>query len=187
MIQHLLLFPIKAVLWVIQNHDIPGTSQHYIWHPISNILYSLNCCYSSVVYKMVFPIDDFHFLFHRKKKFSAVNGASCVLPNLLYTTKSNLYLANFLPTVVSGPELYILLMFHMPNLMSVSLLVSYQRISPRPRLCEMCCNIASFYGGDLLANRPTPKLEDHPLPAVRNCSLSIFAATLHIRRPFLHL
>jgi hypothetical protein len=40
-----------------------------------------------------------------------------------------------------------------------------------------------FYGEELLAPRPTPNLEDHPLSAVRDC---IFAATLHIRRPFLH-
>jgi hypothetical protein len=38
----------------------------------------------------------------------------------------------------------------------------------------------------LLAPRPTPKLEDHPLSAVRDCLFNVFAATLHIRRPFLH-
>jgi len=32
----------------------------------------------------------------------------------------------------------------------------------------------------LLAPRPTHKLEDHPLSAVRNCLFSIFAASLHI-------
>ena len=30
------------------------------------------------------------------------------------------------------------------------------------------------------APRPTPKLEDHPLSAVRDCLFNIFAATLHI-------
>jgi hypothetical protein len=60
---------------------------------------------------------------------------------------------------------------------------SYQRISPGPRLCIVFRNMVIFYGGKLLAPRPTPKLEDHPLSAVRDC---IFAATLHIRRPFLH-
>jgi hypothetical protein len=43
-----------------------------------------------------------------------------------------------------------------------------------------------FYGEELLAPRPTPNLEDHPLSAVRDCLLNVFAATLHIRRPFLH-
>jgi len=32
----------------------------------------------------------------------------------------------------------------------------------------------------LLASRPTPKLEDHPLSAVHDCLFKIFAATLHI-------
>jgi hypothetical protein len=44
-------------------------------------------------------------------------------------------------------------------------------------------NMVTFYGEELLAPRPTPKQEDHLLSAVRDC---IFAATLHIWRPFLH-
>ena len=43
-----------------------------------------------------------------------------------------------------------------------------------------------FYSEELLAYRPTPKLEDHPLSAVRDCLFNIFSATLHIWRPFLH-
>jgi len=31
----------------------------------------------------------------------------------------------------------------------------------------------------LLAHRPTPKLEDHPLSVVRDCLFNISAATLH--------
>jgi hypothetical protein len=38
----------------------------------------------------------------------------------------------------------------------------------------------SFYSEELLAPRPTPKLEDYPLSAVRNYLFNIFAATLHI-------
>jgi hypothetical protein len=41
-----------------------------------------------------------------------------------------------------------------------------------------------FYGEELLAPRPTLKLEDHPLSAVHDCLFNIFAATLHIWRPF---
>jgi hypothetical protein len=40
-------------------------------------------------------------------------------------------------------------------------------------------NKIRFYGEELLAPRPTPKLEDHPLSAVRDCLINIFAATLH--------
>jgi hypothetical protein len=33
-------------------------------------------------------------------------------------------------------------------------------------------------------SRPTTKLEDHPVSAVRDCLFNIFAATLYIWRPF---
>jgi len=41
-------------------------------------------------------------------------------------------------------------------------------------------NRIHFYGEDLLAPRPTPKLKDHSLTAVHDCLFNIFAATLHI-------
>jgi hypothetical protein len=37
-----------------------------------------------------------------------------------------------------------------------------------------------FCGEELLASRSIPNLDDHPLPAFRNCLFNIFAATLHI-------
>jgi len=39
-------------------------------------------------------------------------------------------------------------------------------------------NKISFYCEELLAPRPTPKLEDHPLSAA--CDFNLFTATLHI-------
>ena len=36
-----------------------------------------------------------------------------------------------------------------------------------------------FHWEELLAPRPTPELEDHPLSAVRDCLFNIVAATLH--------
>jgi hypothetical protein len=50
----------------------------------------------------------------------------------------------------------------------------------------MFLNIMIFYGEELLAPRPTPKLEDHPSSAVRDCLFNVFAATLHTWRPLLH-
>jgi hypothetical protein len=44
----------------------------------------------------------------------------------------------------------------------------------------MCFVTKVFYGEELLAPRPTPKLEDHPVSAVRDCLFNIFAATLLI-------
>ena len=49
----------------------------------------------------------------------------------------------------------------------------------------MFLKIVLFYGEELLATRPTPKLEDHPLSAVSECLNSIFAFTLHIWKPFI--
>ena len=48
-----------------------------------------------------------------------------------------------------------------------------------PILCEHFVTIR-FYGEGFLAPHPTPRLEDHPLWAVRDCLFNIFAATLHI-------
>jgi hypothetical protein len=49
------------------------------------------------------------------------------------------------------------------------------------------CNMVIFYVEELLAPHPTPKLEGNPLSAVCDCLFNVFAATLHIWRPFLHL
>jgi hypothetical protein len=53
---------------------------------------------------------------------------------------------------------------------------------PRP----LFMNRSIFYCEDLLAPRPSPKLENRPMSAVRDCLFNIFAATLHNCRPFLH-
>jgi len=41
-------------------------------------------------------------------------------------------------------------------------------------------NTIHLYGEELLAPRPTPKLEDHTLSAVRDCLFNISTATFHI-------
>jgi hypothetical protein len=57
------------------------------------------------------------------------------------------------------------------------LLALYQRISPRPRLCETFRNIVRFYCDELLAPIPKTKLENNPLSAGRNRLFNIFSAT----------
>jgi hypothetical protein len=47
-------------------------------------------------------------------------------------------------------------------------------------LCEYFVTKMRFHDEELLAPRPTTKLEDHPLSAVRACLFNIFAATLNI-------
>jgi hypothetical protein len=44
----------------------------------------------------------------------------------------------------------------------------------------MIRNVIRFYGEELLAPRPNPKLQNHSLSAVRDCLSNIFAATLQI-------
>jgi hypothetical protein len=56
-------------------------------------------------------------------------------------------------------------------------------LRPGPRLFVTLRNKLIFYGEELLVPRPSPKLEGHPLSAVRDCLFNIFAATLHIWRP----
>jgi len=62
--------------------------------------------------------------------------------------------------------------------------MSFQGIRPNPRTC-VTFRKKLFPGGEeeLLASRPTTKLEDHPLSAVRDCLFNIFAATFCIWRP----
>jgi hypothetical protein len=50
-----------------------------------------------------------------------------------------------------------------------------QRIRPGPRLIDTFRNKLASYGEGLLAPRPTPKLEGHPLSPVRGCLFIIFA------------
>jgi hypothetical protein len=58
---------------------------------------------------------------------------------------------------------------------------SFKRICLGPRLLVIFCNKLTFYGEELTP-RPTPKMEDHRLSAVRDCLFSTFAATLPIWR-----
>jgi len=82
-----------------------------------------------------------------------------------------------LAVAVNEPDLYRLLTYHVP----LSLLRSYQIISPGPRFCLwIFCNKIRFNMEELLAPRPFPKLEYYPLSAVHNCFMNIFAATLNI-------
>ena len=60
-----------------------------------------------------------------------------------------------------------------------TLLTSHERISPGLRNMYPFLNKASLYGEELLTNHLTPKLQDHPLSAVRDCLFNTFAGTLH--------
>jgi hypothetical protein len=51
------------------------------------------------------------------------------------------------------------------------------------RPLQILRNTYSFFTVGVVSPHPTPKLEGHPLSAVRDCLFNIFAATLHIWRP----
>jgi len=116
------------------------------------------------VHKLLFPIDDFRFLFHEKRKHNT--PVLTVPPRSHLTscapTKSNLYLANSLAVVVSDPDLYSLLTFHVPNLMSLFQCLVRTKGSVQARvICISFVPRPIFYSEEL-SPRPTPKLEDHP-------------------------
>jgi len=61
---------------------------------------------------------------------------------------------------------------------------SFRRIRQCPGPCVPFRNKLVSYGEQLLDPRPTPKLEGYPLSAIHDCLFYIFAATLHIWRPY---
>ena len=78
------------------------------------------------------------------------------------------------------PPVPILLSQISPNLMFLShCVVPKDRPSLMP--FEMFRN-----NGEQLASRRTPRLDDHPLSALLDCLLSVFASTQHMWEPFLH-
>jgi hypothetical protein len=63
-------------------------------------------------------------------------------------------------------------------------LCSSHNVRPSVTPIVLCiCNKLIFYAGKLLAPRPTPKLENNPLSAIRDCLFSIFAVVFRIWRP----
>jgi hypothetical protein len=94
---------------------------------------------------------------------------------------------NQLPCIVSKPQLalldpdiHTLVTFHVPNLMSIFVPYIIPKVQSKSQAFLLFHNIPSFCGEELLALYPSPKLENHPLSAVRECLFNIFSATLHI-------
>jgi hypothetical protein len=102
-------------------------------------------------------------------------------------TKSILYLASSLETVIREPDLYKLLTFHNPNL--ISIFRTLGRLSKESVQVRGLCNLfvtVFFPVRSFQIPYPTPELEGHPLFSVRDCLFNIFAANLHSWRPFLY-
>jgi len=69
------------------------------------------------------------------------------------------------------------IMHHVEEIWSIS--INYYRSLQIQDTCIRLVTRPIFYGEELLALCPAPKLEDQPLSAVRDCLFKIFAATLH--------
>ena len=90
------------------------------------------------VQKILFPIDDFCFLFQRKK----LKSPALTVPPLSHQTsctptKSNLYLARSLAAAVSEPVIHRLLTFQELNLTSIFRCLGHTRVSIQaPGYCK---------------------------------------------------
>jgi hypothetical protein len=107
--------------------------------------------------------------------------------HLTSCTPTNIYLSSSLETDIREPVLYRLLTFQNPNLISIFCRLSRlskESIQVRGTISFFVTNLF-FYGEELLAPHPTPKLEYHPFSFIRSCLFNIFTATLHNWRQFL--
>ena len=90
--------------------------------------------------------------------------------------KSNQYIVNSLATVLSEPDLYRLLTFHMKNLMSLFHCLHIPQDQPMSGALWNRSQHGNFL---FFAPCPTLKLENHPLSVVCDCLFNTFTATLH--------
>lgn len=64
--------------------------------------------------------------------------------------------------------------------------MEFRFVTRVPKYLIKCLVTFSLYGEELSAFFPIPKLGNHLLSAVRDCLISILAATLHTWKPFFH-
>ena len=155
-----------------ENNDIiSATSQHYIWHTVANKLDSLKYWHYSLAYKkscsqlMIFV----SFSIEKKNPLLLLRPLCPTQPPAHSLSLISIFL---IPCPIQTPN---------KSPAPFPLLRSYQIISADPRLSVWTFrNMIRLYGEELLAPRPTPKLDDYPLSAVWDCLFNIFAAPLHI-------
>jgi len=139
--------------------------RNYIWHPIVNKLYSLNCWYYSVVYRNPVLNWWFSFPFQKKKKKKPCSYRTPLSHQTSFTpTKSDVYLSYSLSAAASEPAPCRLLIFQISNLMSRFNCIGRIEVSVQVRGFQYEYFVTKyffFFGGELLALRPTPKLEVH--------------------------
>jgi hypothetical protein len=140
----------------------------------SDLLYSLTHSWSWALIEKLPIVQPL-------KNFPAFYGTRRFITTLLLKLT---YILRFLPPLPLANLLYTYIQYSKCqisyNFLSFSSFI--QGIRPGPRLLLIFRNNFIFYSGELLAPRPTPNLEAHPLSTVRDCVCIIFAATLHTWR-----
>jgi hypothetical protein len=131
----------------------PATSQHSIWHCITNKVYSLNCRYVPVMYVqgILSLADGFVSVATHTKPHSSARSES-PLSNLTSCThiESNLYSTSSFTTVFSDPYLRRPFTFPVPNLKSLFHCLShYKDLSKSGATCNIFYHY-TFYGECLL-------------------------------------
>jgi hypothetical protein len=130
-------------------------------------------------------VSNSWFSFPFPQKNSPAGSVSPVSHLICTPTEPNLYIDIYFATVTSESALYRLRTLHVPDLISIFLslgrLFKYS-VQVWDPLWHFILSLY-FYGEELVAVGPIPKLEGHPFSAVRDCLFNMFAATLHIWRP----
>ena len=130
------------------------------------------------VQKILFPINDFRFLFNRRN-YNALFLPCPLCPTSWRPTKSNLYLASSLAAALNEPALYRSLTFQVPNLMSFFRCLGRTRISVQVRgvLCKR------FETGYLFVMRCCQPLAQTPRWSTTPCWLSTTAFSIYSQLP----
>jgi hypothetical protein len=93
-------------------------------------------------------------------------------------TKSNLYLLNSLAAAVSEPALYMILTFHVPNLLSLFRCLNRTKVS-----IQACCACSCFVTNTVFTLRNCQHISQHPIWRTTPCRLSATAYSVYSQLP----
>ena len=93
-------------------------------------------------------------------------------------TKSNLYQANYLAAAVSEPALYRLLIFHIPNLMSLFRCLGHTKVS-----IQLWCRSSCFVTKPVFMVRSCQRLTQPPSWKTTHCQVSATAYSIFLQLP----